>query len=69
MRKNPKERDCTCNSGIICTRSDCDNRCAWNPKELERRKQIINDGSGLQVGANGLKRLIIKREEHSKNAD
>lgn len=69
MGKKPKERDCTCNSGIICTRSDCDNRCAWNPKELERRKQIINDGAGLQVGTNGLKRLIIKKEEPITDAN
>lgn len=69
MRKNPIERACDHNNGIICNRSDCHHRCAWNPEELERRRQIIGNGKGLQVGANGLKRLIIKREEHSNNAD
>ena len=64
------ERKCEQNSGIVCNRSDCLNSCAWNPMELERRKQIIGDGEGLTVGEDGLKRLIINNEEENiKDAD
>lgn len=63
------ERDCTYNNGVICNRPDCCARCSWNPRELRRRKQIIGDGEGLQVGTDGLKRLIIKKEENITDAD
>lgn len=63
------ERDCTHNKGIICDRSDCLHRCGWNPQELERRKQLIDGGEGLYVGMNGIKRLRIKKEEHTTDAN
>lgn len=69
MGKKHIERACDHNKGIACNREECIIRCGWNPYEAGCRKRLIDDGNGLQVGDDGLKRLVIKKEEINEDAD
>lgn len=55
---NPKNRQC---DGIC-------QGCGWDFGEAARRKANIRNG-GLQVGKDGLKRLHIKKEERTTDAE
>lgn len=40
-------------------------KCGWNIKEIKMRKQLL-DANRMTVCKDGLKRLIIKREEYEE---
>ena len=52
------------NKNCLLADPDCKGncgRCGFNPEEAERRERALAQ-NGLTTGADGLERLIIKRE-------
>ena len=61
-------RDCSHTPGIICdSRSEC-RFCGWHPKEIERRKKIL-ESEGLYTNALGTKKLRIKKKSRPSGAN
>ena len=54
-------RDCPHTPGVMCdSRSEC-RWCGWHPKEIERRKKMIDAGH-LSTTPWGNQRLRVKRK-------
>lgn len=60
---NESEIKCTLptRANIECPSRKCHN-CGWNADEAERRKRLF-ESEGLTLCADGLRRLIVHREE------
>ena len=53
------QRDCNHNPGVICNNGRCSVSCGWNPREVRRRKNMI-EGQRIKSNIKKPRKLIIK---------